>query len=129
RPEQTMWTNDSLRISIPDAASLGTEVDAAVQAGIACDVAHDAAKTHAVVIDATPAAATVVGAEQARRALHLPVHEQHGRRALARGRAEPDRTRVFHARHAHEPARRPVQQPAPRRRHPGLAAARRMRAD
>src|SRR5690606_13102950 len=54
RRARTIGSNDSLRISIPDAASFGAEVDAAVQAGVACDVPHDAAKPHAVVIDATP---------------------------------------------------------------------------
>src|SRR5690606_573575 len=108
RRARTIGSNDSLRISIPDAASFGAEVDAAVQAGIACDVPHDAAKPHAVVIDATPAAAAVVGSEQARRTLDPTVHEQHRRRARVRRCPGPDRTRVIYARQAQELARRPV---------------------
>src|SRR5690606_461356 len=122
-----MRTTASLRISIPDAPAFGTEVDATVQAGIAGHMPDDAAKTHSIVIDAPPAPSAVVGTVQALPPLHLPGNEQHRAIALVRRPAEAHRMRVLHARQPPQALRRPVQQAAPRRRDPQLAAALRMR--
>src|SRR5690606_29575044 len=116
-------------ISVPDAAPFGAEVHAAVKSWVAGHVPDDTAEAHPVMVDPAPAPAAVVGTIQARLAADLAMHEQHRRVALVRRPPQADRGRIVHARHALQPPRCPVQQPAPGGRDPGLAGAAGMRAD